>query len=71
MDADTSGAGGMHQSKESGTDRSRLVRTGCDCIECDIGDCSCVVGGSGRCLCDQCRCGRDESIERRQHAYSG
>jgi Fe-S cluster assembly iron-binding protein IscA len=26
--------------------------------------------GSGNCLCDECGCGRDDTIERRQHAYS-
>ena len=61
----------MYKPKESGIDRGRLVRSGCDCLDCDIGDCACVTGGSGRCLCDECGCGRNDSIEeRRSHAYS-
>ena len=61
----------MYKPKESSIDRGRITRSGCDCLDCDIGDCSCVTGGSGRCLCDECGCGRNDSIEeRRSHAYS-
>ena len=28
----------------------------CDCLDCDLGDCSCVTGLVGQCLCDKCDC---------------
>ena len=43
--------GGVYQSEKIFADRNGSASSRCDCLDCDIGECSCVTGLSGRCLC--------------------